>query len=191
MLYFSFQKLEIYQLSKELVKYIYKLSSSFPSDEKYALVLQINRAAVSIASNIAEGTSRNGCQEKIHFINPVKSCKFTPLNPPNLSREIRQRRIFHWEANISQGAGILPKAKLFNEVNVSYSSLMEIVCQTEIAFELGYLTNDAFENISKKAKNLAVKMSNYIASIKKSNISTTFQPHFNHISTTFITIFNH
>jgi hypothetical protein len=37
MLYFSFQKLEIYQLSKELVKDIYKLSSFFPSDEKYAL----------------------------------------------------------------------------------------------------------------------------------------------------------
>ena len=57
------------------------------------------------------------------------------------------------------------------------ASLMEIVCQTEIAFELGYLTKDAFENISKKAKKLAVKMSNYIAAIKKSNISTTFQPH--------------
>ncbi len=105
MLYFSFQKLEIYQLSKELVKDIYKLSSSFPSDEKYALVQQINRAAVSVVSNIAEGTSRNGSQEKIHFI------------------------------------------------NVSYSSLMEIVCQTEIALELGYLTKDAFENISKMAKN--------------------------------------
>ncbi len=47
---------------------------------------------------------------------------------------------------------------------------MEIVCQTEIAFELGYITKDAFENISKKAKKLAVKMSNYIASIKKNNI---------------------
>ncbi len=122
MLFFGFQKLEIYQLSKELVKDIYKLSSSFPPDEKYALVQQINRAAVSVASNIAEGTSRNGYQEKTHFI------------------------------------------------NISYSSLMEIVCQTEIAFELGYLKKDAFENISKKAKKLSVKMSNYIASIKKNNI---------------------
>jgi len=42
---------------------------------------------------------------------------------------------------------------LFNGVNVSYSSLMEIVCQTAVAFELGYLTKDAFENISKKTKN--------------------------------------
>jgi len=45
------------------------LSGSFPSDEKYALVQQINKAAVSVASNITEGTSRNGYQEKIHFIN--------------------------------------------------------------------------------------------------------------------------
>ncbi len=58
MLYFGFQKLEIYQLSKELVRDIYKLSSSFPPDKKYALVQQINKAAVSVASNIAEGTSR-------------------------------------------------------------------------------------------------------------------------------------
>jgi len=55
MLYFGFQKLEIYQLPKELVKDIYKLSSSFPSDEKYALVQQINKATVSVASNTAEG----------------------------------------------------------------------------------------------------------------------------------------
>jgi len=44
MLYFGFQKLEIYQLSKALVKDIYKLSCSFPPDEKYALVQQINKA---------------------------------------------------------------------------------------------------------------------------------------------------
>jgi len=57
MLYFSFQKLEIYQLSKELVKEIYKLSSSFPADEKYALVLQINRAAVSIVKQYLNNIS--------------------------------------------------------------------------------------------------------------------------------------
>jgi len=47
---------------------------------------------------------------------------------------------------------------------------MEIVCHTEMGFELEYLKNDVFENISKKAKKLSVKMSKYIASIKKSNI---------------------
>jgi hypothetical protein len=39
--------------------------------------------------------------------------------------------------------------------NVSYGSLMEIVRQIEIAFELGYQKKDAFENISKKAKKLS------------------------------------
>jgi len=47
---------------------------------------------------------------------------------------------------------------------------VEIVCQTEIAFELGYLKKDVFENISKKAKKPSIKISNYFASIKKNNI---------------------
>jgi len=66
---FGFQKLEIYQLSKALVKDFYKLSSPFPPAEKYALVQQINKVAVLVASNIAEGTGRNGFQEKIQFYN--------------------------------------------------------------------------------------------------------------------------
>jgi four helix bundle protein len=66
---FRFQKLEIYQLSKELVKYIYKLTRNFPNEEKFALTQQINRAVVSVPSNIAEGTSRNSSKEKIYFIN--------------------------------------------------------------------------------------------------------------------------
>ena len=66
---FRFQKLEIYQLAKELVKYIYKVTNEFPNEEKYALTQQINRAVVSVPSNIAEGTSRRSSKEKIYFIN--------------------------------------------------------------------------------------------------------------------------
>jgi len=49
--------------------------------------------------------------------------------------------------------------------------------QTKIAFELGYLKKDVFEDISKKAKKTIRKKSNYIASIKKA----TFKPYINHI----------
>ncbi|WP_373899180.1 four helix bundle protein [Haloimpatiens sp. FM7315] len=66
---FGFQKLQIYQLAKEIVKYNYKLTNKFPSLEKYALVQQMNRAAISVPSNIAEGTSRNSNKDKAHFIN--------------------------------------------------------------------------------------------------------------------------
>lgn len=66
---FSFQKLEIYSLSKELVKIIYELTNKFPDKEKFALVLQMNRAVISIPSNIAEGTSRKGLKDKLNFVN--------------------------------------------------------------------------------------------------------------------------
>ena len=69
-------------------------------------------------------------------------------------------------------AGMVTRRKFI--LLISYSAEMEIVCQTEMAFEIGYLEKDVLENISKKAKKLSVKMSKYIASIKKSNISTKF-----------------
>jgi len=48
---FGFQKLKIYQLSKKIVKVIYKYTKKFPTKEKYALTQQMNRAVVSIPSN--------------------------------------------------------------------------------------------------------------------------------------------
>ena len=53
---FSYRKLNVYQLSRNLVKEIYKLVNSFPKNEIYALGDQMRRAVVSIPSNIAEGT---------------------------------------------------------------------------------------------------------------------------------------
>ncbi len=64
---FSFEKLEVWQLSKDFVIEIYKITKVFPSNEKYGLVSQINRAAVSVASNLAEGTSRNSPKDQAHF----------------------------------------------------------------------------------------------------------------------------
>ncbi len=52
----------------ELVVEIYKLTRTFPADEKYGLVSQMNRAAVSIPSNIAEGAGRGSDKDFSHFI---------------------------------------------------------------------------------------------------------------------------
>ena len=67
--FFRFQKLEIYQLSKNIVKNVYTLMKKFPSEERFALLPQISRAAVSVPSNIAEGVSRSSKKEQIHFLN--------------------------------------------------------------------------------------------------------------------------
>jgi four helix bundle protein len=51
----------------DLVMDVYKLVSKFPKDEVFGLTSQMKRAAVSVASNIAEGCGRSGHQEKIRF----------------------------------------------------------------------------------------------------------------------------
>ncbi len=65
---FSFEKLEVYQMARKYVAAIYKITDSFPNKERYSLCDQLNRAAVSVTSNIAEGTSRTSSKEKIHFL---------------------------------------------------------------------------------------------------------------------------
>ena len=52
----------------ELVKEIYLLTANLPSDEKFGLVSQIRRCAISIPSNIAEGAGRNNPKEFIQFL---------------------------------------------------------------------------------------------------------------------------
>ena len=66
--FFRFQKLEIYQLSKDLVKNVYILMKKFPSEERFALIPQLSRAAVSVPSNIAEGAGRKNTKEFLQFL---------------------------------------------------------------------------------------------------------------------------
>ena len=56
-------------MAKHVVTLTYKLVKNFPANEKFCLINQMTRAAISIPSNIAEGTSRNSTKDKIHFIN--------------------------------------------------------------------------------------------------------------------------
>ncbi|MDX1940092.1 MAG: four helix bundle protein [Saprospiraceae bacterium] len=55
----NFRNLDIWKDSMELTTKIYKLTTVFPSDERFNLTSQIRRCAVSIPSNIAEGAGRN------------------------------------------------------------------------------------------------------------------------------------
>lgn len=64
----NYNNLQIWQQAMELVVDIYKLTKSFPAEEKYGLVSQMNRAAASIPSNIAEGAGRNSDKDFSHFI---------------------------------------------------------------------------------------------------------------------------
>ena len=65
---FYYRKLNVYHKSMELVANIYRLSRSFPEDEKFGLSNQIQRAVVSVPSNIAEGMGRFSNKERVHFL---------------------------------------------------------------------------------------------------------------------------
>lgn len=67
----SFRNLEAYKESKGLVKEVYRLLKKFPKEEQYALCDQLRRAAVSITSNIAEGSGRSYVKEKIISLKSV------------------------------------------------------------------------------------------------------------------------
>jgi len=60
--------LEIWRKSIDLCQYVYGVTSSIPSDEKFGLTSQIRRSAVSIPSNIAEGWGRSSRKEYINFL---------------------------------------------------------------------------------------------------------------------------
>lgn len=64
----SYKDLLIWQKGIEIVVLTYKLVSSFPKDELYALSSQVKRSSVSIPSNIAEGYGRQSTQSYIQFI---------------------------------------------------------------------------------------------------------------------------
>jgi len=64
----SYKDLIIWQKSILLIEKIYELTRVFPKEELYGLTNQIRRAAVSVASNIAEGQSRGSLKEYIQFL---------------------------------------------------------------------------------------------------------------------------
>lgn len=64
---FNFERLNVWQKSRAFVQLIYQITSFFPESEKYGLIDQMRRAAVSVSSNIAEGAGRWSEKDKLRF----------------------------------------------------------------------------------------------------------------------------
>ena len=94
---FYYRKLNVYHKSMQLVANVYRLSKTFPEEERFGLSNQIQRAAVSVPSNIAEGMGRFSNKERIHFF------------------------------------------------EMANGSLMEVMCQLEVALILEYISQQQFD----------------------------------------------
>ena len=77
---YYFEKLEVWQNARLLVKEIYQITSTFPTEEKFGITSQIRRASMSIAANIAEGFSRNTEKDKARFLNHSYSSACETIN---------------------------------------------------------------------------------------------------------------
>ena len=72
----NFKELKIWQMGREFVSDIYKLSRQLPPEEMFVLVSQMRRAAISIPSNISEGAGRNSDKEFVRFIDIARGSSF-------------------------------------------------------------------------------------------------------------------
>ncbi|MDQ7001739.1 MAG: four helix bundle protein [Ghiorsea sp.] len=64
---FPHEKLEVWRVAKSFAREVYVLTSAFPREERFGLVNQMRRAAVSVMSNLAEGCGRTGAKDQAHF----------------------------------------------------------------------------------------------------------------------------
>lgn len=85
---FSFEKLEVWIEAKDFSKMIYQITTKFPETEKYGLISQLRRASISIASNIAEGSSRKTFRDKAHFSTIAFGSSVEVLNQLIISYEL-------------------------------------------------------------------------------------------------------
>jgi four helix bundle protein len=83
---FNFEKLDVWQKAIDFADLVYKHTRDFPADERFGLTNQMRRAAVSISSNIAEGTSRISQTDFARFIEIATGSVFEVVSQSFIGR---------------------------------------------------------------------------------------------------------
>ncbi len=83
---FNFEKLDVWQKAIDFADLVYNHTRDFPGDERFGLTNQMRRAAVSISSNIAEGTSRMSQTDFARFIEIATGSVFEVVSQSFIGR---------------------------------------------------------------------------------------------------------
>ena len=85
---FHFEKLEVYKRAVQFILDVYAASEKFPNGERYGLTGQLRRAAVSIATNIAEGSGRHHKRDHQQFLRMARSSCYECVPLLEVAREL-------------------------------------------------------------------------------------------------------
>jgi four helix bundle protein len=102
----SFQDLRVWQEAIKLAVAIYGVTEKFPKHELYGLTSQIRRAAVSVASNIAEGKGHRSNREFCNFLFHARGSLLELQTQLIIARELKYLPISDAEALLAQAAGV-------------------------------------------------------------------------------------
>jgi len=83
---FNFEKLETWHKAIAFADLVYGLTRSFPEEERFGLISQMRRAAVSISSNIAEGASRHSRDDYARFLEIATGSVFEVVSQASICR---------------------------------------------------------------------------------------------------------
>ena len=83
---FNFEKLEVWHKAIAFADSVYEATGGFPGDERFGLTNQMRRAAVSISSNIAEGSSRSSSNDYARFIEVATGSLFEVVSQATIAR---------------------------------------------------------------------------------------------------------
>jgi four helix bundle protein len=85
----NFEKLKIWQKAMDIAVEVYEVSLLLPNDEKFILIHQIKKCAVSIPSNIAEGSGRNHNTEFVQFLGIANGSTFELITQLILAKRLK------------------------------------------------------------------------------------------------------
>jgi four helix bundle protein len=83
---FNFEKLDVWQRANGFADLVYKVTKTFPEDERFGLTNQMRRAAVSVSSNIAEGSARSSRNDNARFLEIATGSLFEVVAQSFISR---------------------------------------------------------------------------------------------------------
>ena len=83
---FTFEKLEVWHKSIDFADEVYRLTKRFPDEERFGLTSQMRRAAVSVASNVAEGSARYSRNDFARFIEIATGSLFEVVTQATIGR---------------------------------------------------------------------------------------------------------